>query len=414
MENNMGNGKIAIGFTGDLSFSAFFKGCYKDKELLDDEIKGFLNSNDYNIINFESPVTPCKITKKKRLAHRSEPEALRFVKENINGPILSFANNHMMDYGKIGMVDSVFSANEYELPYVGAGMNLKDAARTIVLGDEVKVGVLAVQYKNYMIADGRTAGPFHESKKKLIKKRLDELKKNCDYVVMVYHGGDEFVHTPMPYVRKQLKAYLNWGCDVVVAHHPHVVQGYEYVGKKAIFYSLGNFIFDTPYQRAQEDTDKGALLKLVFDKKGFSYETLFTLIDRENKKILTRDSDEFFEDIKTIEYSKFWCLEAARKKVITENAASLKEKELSDAEIAWDKKCEEIEIIKAKAGIEEEPEETEYDYYEEEEQEKGAPKKGPLKLVWKVYKALVKDRQKNVRSIILRLGKARAGILNKQ
>ena len=67
---------------------------------------------------------------------------------------------------------------------------------------------------------------------------------------MVYHGGDEFFHVPMPYIRKQLKGYLDWGCDIVVAHHPHVVQGYEMLGKKAIFYSLGNFIFDTDYQRA--------------------------------------------------------------------------------------------------------------------------------------------------------------------
>lgn len=95
----MSGEKTTIGFSGDLSFSGYFADSYTDNGLLDDGIKAFLCGNDYNVINYESPVTPCRVTKKRRLAHRSAPEALDFVKNNIPNPVLSFANNHMMDYG---------------------------------------------------------------------------------------------------------------------------------------------------------------------------------------------------------------------------------------------------------------------------------------------------------------------------
>lgn len=315
----------SVGFTGDLSFSGYFAGCEDDDELLDSGIKGFLDGNDYNIVNFESPVTPCRITTKRRLAHRCGPEALQFVKRNIKNPLLSFANNHMMDYGYIGVIDTMDAASEAELPFIGIGLNIDEACRYVILGDEVKVGVLAVEYKKYRIASKHYGGPLHESKKEYIKNAIKALKPQVDYVVMVYHGGEEFLHTPLPFTRKQLKQYLDWGCDVVVAHHPHTVQGYEIIGQKAIFYSLGNFVFDTDYQRVQDDTEYGMLLKLEFGRYGFSFSGLPTSIDRENHKVLTGSDLRFFKDLGDINYKKFWSTEAYRQLDVKQRAKDLKE-----------------------------------------------------------------------------------------
>ena len=69
---------------------------------------------------------------------------------------------------------------------------------------------------------------------------------------------------------KKLKKLLSFGADIIVAHHPHTVQGYEKINNKMIFYSLGNFIFDTDFQRAQKGTDKGIVLKIEFTKDEFS------------------------------------------------------------------------------------------------------------------------------------------------
>jgi len=407
--------KISIGFTGDLSFSGYFAGHEQDDDILDGGILDFLNSNDYNVINFESPVTPCRITRKKRLAHRCGGDALDFVQRNIKNPVLSFANNHMMDFGYIGVVDTIDACKEKGLPYTGIGMSLRDACRCIVLGDEVKVAILAIEYKKYLVASQTNGGPLHESAGEYIKAELKRMKKLADFAVVVYHGGDEFLHAPMPYIRRQLKNYLNWGADAVVAHHPHVVQGYEYFGRKPVFYSLGNFIFDTDYQRVQEDTENGMLLRLVFTDKCISFENLPTHIDREAQCVKAGDDVRFFTEISG--YNKLWSREAARKKDTKERAAKLKEEELMERSQRFESERALVEALEAAAEIRE----AMYDKSDKELADDGIEEASDTDAVEKkekkksfhdfakaAYKRLVVKRQDNARAVVIKCGQLAA------
>ena len=351
MKVKMMTNKISIGFTGDFSFSGYFRGCHKDEQLIDNGIFEFLNQNDANVINFESPITPCRMTKKKRLAHRSDPEVLDYVKNKFKNPILSLANNHMMDYGRTGMIDTLEVLQENEIPYIGAGTTASEIGKYQIVGnDNLKIGVFSIQYKDYMIAGKRYAGPVHDKRKQYIQRVITELKNQVDYVVLVYHGGDEFLHAPMPYFRKHLKNYLNMGCDLVVAHHPHVVQGYESFGKKMIFYSLGNFMFDTDYQRAQKDTDRGVILNISFTKEDYTFEELAVKIDRETCRVQIAEKDPYFKDVKE-EYGKLWAMEAARKKEILANAAELKKCELEKRKTENSEKQEQLNAILEKYRV---------------------------------------------------------------
>ena len=80
-----------------------------------------------------------------------------------------------------------------------------------------------------------SAGCFYWDEYALIKKRISGIKKECDYCVVVVHGGEEFSQLPLPYARDKYKRYLKFGADIVVGHHPHVPQNYETVGKKIKF-----------------------------------------------------------------------------------------------------------------------------------------------------------------------------------
>ena len=321
----------SIGFTGDLAFSGYFSGQYTNDQLIDQSIKDFFSSNDINIINYESPITSCRQTKKRRLSHRSDPQVLDFIKENIHAPLLSLANNHMMDFRSIGIIDSVENVETAGIPFIGAGRSIDEASKCMIVGDDdLKIGVISIQYKGYKIkSEGRYAGPFSEEHDEFLRKRIEEFRSQVDWMVLVYHGGDEFLYAPMPYIRKLLKKYLSWGCDVIVAHHPHVVQGYEYFGEKAVFYSLGNFIFDTDYQRSQEGTDKGMLLKLVFNKNNFHFENMPIQIDRETTTIRPGSDDPHFCDITHMNYSVLWKTEALRKESVKRKAKDLKAIEIS-------------------------------------------------------------------------------------
>ncbi len=92
------------------------------------------------------------------------------------------------------------------------------------------------------------------------------------------------------------------GADVIVCHHPHVPMNYEWVGDKAIFYSLGNFIFDTDYQRAQFNTEKGVVLKLNFTEEKYSFEALGININRDTERIEKADLPKIFTEVNEEQY----------------------------------------------------------------------------------------------------------------
>ena len=100
-----------------------------------------------------------------------------------------------------------------------------------------------------MIASKNTEGVFCDIYEDHIRSKIIKAKTKCDWLILNYHGGEEYTRYPMPKKRSKLKKYLNYGVDVIIGHHPHVVQGIEKIDNKFIFYSLGNFIFDIKQQR---------------------------------------------------------------------------------------------------------------------------------------------------------------------
>ena len=71
-----------------------------------------------------------------------------------------------------------------------------------------------------------------------IQRIIKQINEICKYCIVIVHAGDEFSDLPMPYTRNIFFQYLQFGADIVVGHHPHVVQNYEIIGDKIIFYSL--------------------------------------------------------------------------------------------------------------------------------------------------------------------------------
>ena len=315
--------KTTIGFIGDTAFSEFTKNLYKDSNNIDKKIYKFLNTNDYNIINFESPITESIITSKAALAHKSSPESISFIKNNIKNTVFSLANNHMMDFGRKGLIDTLNYLDKEKIPYIGAGHNIDEAVNYIILGNKIKVGIVSFQYKDTVIAGKTTAGTAHDKHTKSIKQKIKDLKNKVNWIVVIYHGGEEFINTPMPYTRRKYKKILSWGADIIVAHHPHTVQGYEKIKDKMIFYSIGNFIFDTEFQRAQKGTDEGILLNIKFGKDKYTYDYLPIKNTRTKENIKSVNKNIHFNDIKT-NYRKNWKKEAIRFEEIRTKKKELK------------------------------------------------------------------------------------------
>lgn len=290
-------------FTGDIGFDKYMDGKWEDTNLISDEISDFLESADHVIVNVEGAlVEESSIKKEHELIHAMNPKAVK-VLEKINADIWNICNNHIMDAGELGVSETVRLAGLSGAITVGAGMNLKEATRPIILKEAGGIGLISVGYRRgCKPATEDKAGCFLWNEINLIKEKIDKIKKTCKWCIIISHGGEEFTSLPSPYTRERYHKFLELGADMVVSHHPHVPMNYEKVGGKIIFYSLGNFIFDTDYQRAQFNTDIGVVVKMNFTEKEYTWEALGVKIDRTNERIIKTELPDIFENVPEEEY----------------------------------------------------------------------------------------------------------------
>lgn len=307
-------------FTGDIGFDKYMDHKWKDDELLSKEVRSFLASGNHLIINVEGPLSKVEKSDAKTgalsLVHAMDPEAGTFFK-SIGADIWNICNNHIMDAGPKGMADTLAVAASMGATALGAGMNIEEAMRPIILDEAGGIGMIGVGYQRACRkASEDTPGCFSWSDDENIARCIKEIKSKCRWCIVVSHGGEEFTALPSPYVRDRYISYLDMGADIVVSHHPHVPMNYETFPGKAIFYSLGNFIFDTDYQRSQFNTDKGILLKLKFTEQNFTFDTMGLVIDREKECVREGSIPAVFEDVCGEEYAKLAPLAA---KMLIEN-----------------------------------------------------------------------------------------------
>ena len=310
-------------FTGDIGFDKYMKDKWNDASLLSDDVSSFIRDSDHVITNVEGPLYDgSSIGQAGRdaaaaaLMHSMDPGVSRFLR-GIGSDIWNICNNHIMDAGAIGMESTLRIAAGSNARTLGAGMNIEAASAPVIIEEAGGIGMIGVGYQRACRkADDETPGCFSWSDTDLIRSRIAEIKESCRWCIVVAHAGEEFTALPSPYTRERYISFLEMGADIVVAHHPHVVNNYEIIGGKAVFYSLGNFIFDTDYQRSQMYTEYGVLLKIRFTNEAFSFEPLGIKIDRSTETIVSEDLLPIFTDVPAKAYEELKGLAA---KVLIEN-----------------------------------------------------------------------------------------------
>ena len=298
--------KTSLVFTGDIGFDRYMYGKWDDEKLLSDDVLHFLHSADHVIANVEGPVAeaPQNTTQSgvQQLLHTIDPAAIKVLK-NMRADIWNICNNHIMDAGEYGIKCTLDYAKENGAKTIGAGMNIHEARKPVILDEAGGIGLFGVGYQRACRkADENKAGCYSWSDLDAIQGTINEIKAKCRWCVVVAHAGEEFTPLPSPYTRERYHKYLEMGADIVVAHHPHVPMNYETVGDKIIFYSLGNFIFDTDYQRSQFNTEYGILVKLNFTENEFSYEPMGLKILRGDEHVVKHALPPIFQDVQEDDY----------------------------------------------------------------------------------------------------------------
>ena len=296
--------KTSILFTGDIGFDRYMEKKWEDEALLSQEVLDFFHSADHCVANVEGALIDAEDDGSRGVFFHAMDPAATSVLKKIGADIWSIGNNHTMDAGAGGIVSTKKIAADMGCVAFGAGLNDTEASEPVYLEEAGGIGMFGVSYMAECIpATATEPGIFRWDDLELIQKRIDEVKARCRWCVIVSHGGEEFTSLPSPYTRDRYLRFLEMGADVVVGHHPHVPENYElFDNGKAIFYSLGNFIFDTNYQRVHLYTDLGVLLKLNFTEEKMDFDAMGIRIVRGPQRIVKAQLPDVFTNIPAEEY----------------------------------------------------------------------------------------------------------------
>ena len=319
--------KTSIVFTGDIGFDRYMDRKWEDENLLAPEVLDFFHSADHTCANVEGALIDAVDDGSRGVFFHSMNPAATCVLKKMGADIWSIGNNHTMDAGREGVISTRKIAEEMGCLAFGAGLNEVEASEPVYLDEAGGIGMFGVSYMAECIpATATEPGIFRWDDMEYIARRIAEVKAKCRWCIVVAHGGEEFTSLPSPYTRDRYLKFLELGADVVVGHHPHVPENYElFDDGKAIFYSLGNFIFDTDYQRVHLYTDLGVLLKLNFTEEEMTFDAMGIQIVRGEERIAGAPLPDIFTNVSAEEYellaplsAKAFVIEDSRKMIYLE------------------------------------------------------------------------------------------------
>ena len=251
--------EVTLAFVGDIGFAQGYATINKYRSngsnihnSIDEGVLSTMQKADIMMANNEFPYsdrgTP---TPNKTYTFRADPDDVHIMKD-MGVDIVGLANNHAYDYGPDALIDTIDTLNGAQLPFVGAGKNFDEASRPAYfhVNGHVISYVAATQIERYGNPDTKEAtadspGVLRTLEPSKAVAVIKEAAANSDFTVMFVHWGTESTDLVEQSQRDLAKAYVEAGADLIIGAHPHVLQGIDYVDGVPVFYSLGNFWFNS-------------------------------------------------------------------------------------------------------------------------------------------------------------------------
>ena len=222
-----------------------------DKEGIDylfsDGIDSLFRQAQIVVGNLECPSTKINSPVQKLFIFRSEPEWLGALKNN-GITHLNLANNHAIDQGREGLMDTKRNIIEAGMMPIGAGANMDEASQPVLLASQPRnvwlVPSLRLALENYAYLPEKPC--VSQEPMDSLLNRVHRLRKadSTAVIIVSLHWGGEHTLKPVNSQRWDAHQLIRAGADVLVCHHTHTLQTIEEFQGKKIYYSIGNFIFD--------------------------------------------------------------------------------------------------------------------------------------------------------------------------
>ncbi len=243
---------MKLSFIADVNFRSFNNITVEQSKVILSDVETQLFNSDYRIVNLETPLADKEKylpIKKSGPNHVYSPECIAFLK-TLKTDVVVLANNHIGDFGEQALKDTVNLLEENNISHIGAGENITKAYESVRLKN---VSLIAVCENEFGIANDNKCGSAGYNARRLFNS-IQKEKQISKYVIVIFHGGNEFNPLPSPETVDRYRMLCDMGADGVVAMHTHCPQGYEIYNGKPIVYSMGNFMFQSGSDRAENDS----------------------------------------------------------------------------------------------------------------------------------------------------------------
>jgi Bacterial capsule synthesis protein PGA_cap len=255
---------VTIAFGGDVHFEgAIGSRLAANPATTFGPVATVLRRADLAVVNLETAITERGTPAPKDFTFRAPPAALTALKE-AGVDVATMANNHGLDFGPVGLRDSLAAARSARFPVVGVGRDAGEAYRawqTTVKGQRIAViGATQVLDSNlaatWTAGDGK-AGMASAYQEERLLAAVRAARASADTVIVDLHWGRELANCPIDRQRALAPKLIAAGADVVVGSHAHVLLGGGYLRGAYVHYGLGNFVF---YSRGGVTAQSGVLL----------------------------------------------------------------------------------------------------------------------------------------------------------
>ncbi len=240
---------IKILFTGDNMLALSIGERIKAGENIYANIRNDLLEYDFVVINLETNVSELGVGKAnsaKNWRFNAPVEALDLLIQNkIN--VVNLANNHTMDYGATGLTNQISLLDSHGIKHFGAGSNEEQAFSPLILELlDTRIALLGFNDAETLYTNVKpdSPGTAHFDKTKTTTAIIDATNSS-DIVIVSGHSGTEGSTKSNSRQREYYKLFIDSGADLIIGHHPHVMQEVAEHNGKMIYYSLGNFVFET-------------------------------------------------------------------------------------------------------------------------------------------------------------------------
>jgi gamma-polyglutamate biosynthesis protein CapA len=252
------NSVLTISMVGDIMFGRYVGYAIVPRfgyDHLLKYVKPYFAASDYVTGNFENPITNREGYPEAdvQIHLNTKPEAVNALKKAKFSSV-NLANNNIKDYGKQGLLDTLRAFDGQDIDTVGAGRDLKEASRiSYQTVNGIKVAVLGfsdIIPRDYRARKDRSG--IAPADPDVFFPLVAKAKSNADLVLVHMHWGLEYDSGYHPRQQGLARALVDAGADVVIGHHPHVLEPVEVYKQGVILYSLGNFVFDQGWSRTRE------------------------------------------------------------------------------------------------------------------------------------------------------------------